>query len=130
MNKFRALAAVFSLFAIALLVFGINYVSNAESVELAAIEQFQSDESDILNKYDEPIIHKGERFCATDHNPQKIAAAEIDFAERLEKMRDTPGVDVNGGVINVYFHVINKRHGHCQRRHHYDDDQRSDERVK
>jgi len=104
MNKFRVLAAVFSFCAIALLVFGINYVSNAESVEDAAVEQFES--SDKLNKYDEPVIAKGARFCATDHNPQKIAAAEIDFAERLEKMKDTPGVDATGGVINVYFHVV------------------------
>jgi len=103
MNKFRALAAVFSLCVIALLVFGINYVSNAESVDATATEQFEADK---LNKYDEPVIHKGDRFCATDHNPQKIAAAEIDFAERLQKMRDNPGVDVNGGVINVYFHVV------------------------
>jgi hypothetical protein len=111
MNKFRASAAVFSLFAIALLVFGINYVSNAESVEETGTEQFESDKSDELNKYDEPIIAKGDRFCATDHNPQKIAAAEIDFAERLEKMRDNPGVDATGGTINVYFHVINKGTG-------------------
>jgi len=103
MNKFRALAAVFSLCAIALLVFEINYVSNAESVDATATEQFEADK---LNKYDEPVIAKGDRFCATDHNPQKIAAAEIDFAERLQKMRDNPGVDVNGGVINVYFHVV------------------------
>ena len=104
MNKFRALTAAFSLFAIALLVFGISYVSNAESVEEIAVEQFES--SDKINKYDEPVITKGDRFCATDHNPQKIAAAEIDFAERQAKMQDEQSVDVNGGVINVYFHVV------------------------
>lgn len=106
MNKFRASAAVFSLFAIALLVFGISYVSNAESTDKAATEQFEADKSDKPNKYDEPIIAKGDRFCATDHNPQKIAAAEIDFAERLEKGRDDSSADATGGTINVYFHVV------------------------
>ena len=95
MNKFRAFAAVFSLFAIALVAFGINYVSVAESA-------VQTE----LDKNTRTVVIKGDRLCGTDHDPQKIAEAETDFAIRMAELRDNPGVDVNGGVINVYFHVV------------------------
>jgi hypothetical protein len=100
MNKFRAFAAVFSLSAIALVAFGINYVSNAESAVQAE-----------LDKNTRSVVIKGDRLCGTDHDPQKIAVAETDFAVRLAGLKDNPGLDVNGGVINVYFHVVNQGTG-------------------
>ncbi len=97
MNKFRATAAVFSLFAIALAIFGISkYSSSAESAG-----------QDELDRAIQPPIFKGDRFCATDHDPEKIAAAEKDFKTRAV----SPELNVAGGVINVYFHVINKGSG-------------------
>lgn len=55
----------------------------------------------------EPVIVKGERACATDHDPQKIAANEMDFQVRKAEMEKAGFVnDVTGGTINVYFHVI------------------------
>jgi hypothetical protein len=105
MNKFRALAAAFSLFAIALVVFGVNYVSNAKSAEQFEAVQIET-EQDETSKTKQPIVFKGDRFCATDHNPQKIAAAEQDFAFRVREQKDMPGIDVSGGVIDVYFHVV------------------------
>jgi hypothetical protein len=69
-----------------------------------------------------PLIVRGTRYCATDHDPEKIAAAELDFNARLAAMRGesarggrkptptptpTPGPPT-GGVINVYFHVVNQ----------------------
>ncbi|MDQ3751248.1 MAG: zinc metalloprotease [Acidobacteriota bacterium] len=96
MNKFRAIAAVFSLFVITLAIFGINkYVSNAQSAG-----------QDELNKAIQPIVFKGDRFCATDHDPEKILVAERDFKSRLAVLRDNPELDVSGGVIDVYFHVV------------------------
>jgi hypothetical protein len=97
MNKFRALAAVSGFFAIALVLFGIDYTTNAQ-----------------LGKGDDnysktPVVEIGERICGTDHDPVKIAKAEADFAQRLEKMRANPDMEaaaVTGGVINVYFHVV------------------------
>ncbi|MCY7347037.1 MAG: zinc metalloprotease [Pyrinomonadaceae bacterium] len=104
MNKFRVLTAVFSLFAITLAVFlGFNYVSNAESAEPFEAEQGS-------DKTIQPLVVKGDRLCATDHNPQKIAFAEADFAERRAKS-DGSQPNVAGGVINVYFHVINQGTG-------------------
>ncbi len=102
MNKFRAIAAVFSLLAIALVVFGINYVSNAESAQQAE-----------LDKNIRSIVVKGGRLCGTDHDPEKIAVAERDFdLRRLEQRRsDDATMEVSSGVINVYFHVINKGTG-------------------
>lgn len=95
MNKFRAFATVFSLFAIALVVFGINYVSNAQSTVQAELDQNT-----------DSVVFRGDRLCGTDHDPQKIAAAEVDFAVRLAELKDNPGLDVEGGVIDVYFHVV------------------------
>jgi len=95
MNKFRVFAAVFSFFAIALVVLGINYVSVAESTVQAE-----------LDKNTRAVVIKGDRLCGTDHDPQKIAAAETDFAVRLAELKDNPGLDATGGVINVYFHVV------------------------
>jgi len=100
MNKFRAISAVFSLFAIALVVFGINYVSNAQSSK-------QGD----LNKSIQPIVITGDRLCGTDHNPRLIAQAETDFAFRLEDLKNNAELEIPGGVINVYFHVVNNGSG-------------------
>ncbi|NNE65005.1 MAG: zinc metalloprotease [Pyrinomonadaceae bacterium] len=78
-----------------------------------------------------PIV-RGTRFCATEHDPEKIAAAEIDFSARLAALRGdsarggngngngggkpdrtptptpTPPPPPTGGVINVYWHVISQ----------------------
>jgi len=96
MSKFRALTAIFSVFAIAFLAFGINYISNAQSLK---------DQDERLQKI-ESITVRSERLCGTDHDPQKIAMAETDFSKRLEQLKDAPEMKVSGGVINVYFHVV------------------------
>jgi hypothetical protein len=95
MSKFRIFAAILSIFTIAFIAFGINYISSAQTNKLG-----------VQSKQIQPIIMKGERLCGTDHDPKKIAGAEMDFAERLEKLRDTPEMNVAGGAINVYFHVV------------------------
>jgi len=96
MNKFRAMAAVFSLFVITLAIFGINrYVSNAESAGQAEFD-----------KPIQPLVFKGDRFCATEHDPEKILAAEKDYKSRLAVLGDNPELNVSGGAINVYFHVV------------------------
>lgn len=54
-----------------------------------------------------------ERKCATDHSPDRIAAAEEDFKQRkaFETMFGADNQLASGGVINVYFHVVNKGTG-------------------
>ena len=102
MNKFRILTAAAGFFAVALAIFASDFVSNAQRLRV---------EQDSETK--QPIIVKGERFCATDHDPQKIAAAEADFVQRLDFAKKNPDTssDVTGGVINVYFHVITNTTG-------------------
>lgn len=98
MNKFRFLTAFAGIFAIAIALFAFDFVTNAQRSRTEA-------DSDVKV----PIV-RGERFCATDHNPERIAAAEADFAQRLDaKEGDTSSV--TGGVINVYFHVIRRGTG-------------------
>lgn len=94
MTKLRALAAFFAVTAFALTFFALNYISDAKA----------TDKSDTKK----PVEVRGDRTCATDHDPEKIAAAEKDFNERVA-LRQNLGeaANVNGGTINVYFHVIN-----------------------
>ena len=100
MNKFRVLGAIAVVSAIALAFLGLSYAGNA-----------QSDKRDEIRETKKPVIASGGRVCGTDHDPQKISAAEADFAERREAMKDSPTAEISGGVINVYFHVINKGTG-------------------
>ena len=102
MNKFRILTAVAGVFVIALALFAFDFVSNAQRTRI-------DQDSDTKG----PVVVRGERFCATDHNPEKIAAAETDFGQRLEDAAKNPDTtsNVTGGVINVYFHVINRGTG-------------------
>lgn len=95
MNKFRMFAAIFSVAALTLTLFVINYSTNA-----------QRDTQDEPAETAKPVSVKGERLCGTDHDPQKIAAAETDFALRLNQLKNTPDLNVTSGVINVYFHVV------------------------
>jgi hypothetical protein len=101
MNKFRVLAAIAVVSAIALAFLGLSYAGNAQTDK----------RDDDLRESKKPVIVSGGRACATDHDPEKISMAETDFATRLEAMKDNPAMEVSGGVINVYFHVVNKGSG-------------------
>ncbi|MGB7070877.1 MAG: zinc metalloprotease [Pyrinomonadaceae bacterium] len=100
MNKFRLFAVVAGILAIAVVFLTVKYTSSA---------QFRNDSSSDKKK---PVVVIGDRVCATDHDPQRIAAAESDFAIRKEALRKTPGAEnVTGGVVNVYFHVVTNSSG-------------------
>ncbi len=103
MNKFRFLVAVAGFFAIALTFLGVSYVSKAQS--------FKVDRDDTDQKV--PVVVKGNRFCASESDPAKIAAMEDDFVSRLAsaKPSDSDSESVTSGNINVYFHVVNKGSG-------------------
>ena len=106
MNKIRVFLGLAIVAALAFAFLGLNYVSNAQLGKA-------SDKSDNDDRVNDAVIIKGERWCGTDHDPEKISAAETDFAERRNEMFKNGGIgtDVAGGVINVYFHVINKGSG-------------------
>lgn len=101
MNKFRFLSAVVVFGAIAMIFLGADYISTAQGLKA-------DDKSG-----DNPVIVKGDRFCATESDPSKIAVMEEDFAARLAsaKPSDDETSNVTGGNINVYFHVIRRGTG-------------------
>lgn len=109
MNKFRFLGAIALVFAAALTFLAIRYSTVAEEIPAEEVEYREP----VRESVKQPVVSKSERLCGTDHDPQKIAAAEQDFANRravMEKFGETTQ-NVTGGVINVYFHVIRKGTG-------------------
>ncbi len=120
MNKFIALAALLAVTAFAVVLATQSHVTNAQKqkeVPVYGVDKKQ------------PPVQYGTRFCATDHDPEKIAEAEIDFRTRLIALRGsvedargggkgkppkdptptpTPPPPPAGGTIDVYFHVINR----------------------
>ncbi len=100
MKKFRVLAAIAVFGMFALILVSAGYITQARN---------DSPEKGLETK--EPIVLKSERYCATDHDPEKIRIAEMDFSARQSAMRDSLTQNVSGGTINVYFHVINKGSG-------------------
>lgn len=102
MNKFRFLGAVAVFCAIAMIFLGADYISTAQGLKA---------DGDKTDK--EPTIVKGDRFCATESDPSKIAVMEEDFASRLASRKpiDDETSNVTGGNINVYFHVIRRGTG-------------------
>lgn len=105
MNKFRFLAVFALVFAIAAAFLAIRYSTTDAQLRSQSEERAE---------VKEPVVSKSERVCGTDHNPEKIAAAEEDFRMRRNAMAkggDTPTESVTGGVINVYFHVVRRGTG-------------------
>jgi hypothetical protein len=102
MTKFRFYAAIAGVFAIAFAFSALNFITNAQQTKA---------DGDFNAK--NPIIVKDNRFCATENDPEKIAAAETDFAARLDAAEKSGEMvaEATGGVINVYFHVVNKGTG-------------------
>ncbi len=53
----------------------------------------------------------GERYCPVHPSDDEQAAMEGDFAARYKELARAGVSEATGGVINVYFHVINKGSG-------------------
>ena len=54
---------------------------------------------------------KGERYCPVHPSDEELAVMEGDFSARKAQQSFSGAESVTGGVINVYFHVINKGSG-------------------
>lgn len=102
MSKIRFLGAVAAFGAIALMFLGANYISSAQDL---MADGDKTDKS--------PVLVKGDRFCATENDPSKIAAMEEDFAMRLASAKpvDEETSNVTSGNVKVYFHVIRRGTG-------------------
>lgn len=108
MNKFRFIAVIAIVFAIATTFPAVHYSTNA-STDSKQINQAEA--QGIVVRA--PEVSRSERLCGTDHDPQRIAAAERDFSSRRAQMAKNPAgaANVTGGTINVYYHVINQGSG-------------------
>jgi hypothetical protein len=53
----------------------------------------------------------GERYCPVHPSDEDLALMENDFAVRKAELNRLGAAEATGGVINVYFHVINKGSG-------------------
>lgn len=102
MSKIRFLGAVAAFGAIALMFLGANYISSAQDL---MADGDKTDKS--------PVLVKGDRFCATESDPSKIAAMEEDFAMRQASAKpvDEETSNVTSGNVKVYFHVIRRGTG-------------------
>jgi hypothetical protein len=94
MSKFRVFFAVAVCVAMALVFFSVGNSGNAQRVK-----------QDEPKEMDVPVV-KGQRFCAADHDPARIEAAESDFAVRMNDKLLANTANATGGTINVYWHVI------------------------
>ena len=106
MKKLRLIAPALVVAAlVATFLFGNSFRSAAQSAK-------ESDTT-IENAKSKGKIEITERACGTDHNPELIAAAENDFAQRkiFEQMFGDSQERLAARVINVYFHVVNKGTG-------------------
>ena len=78
-----------------------------------AVVGFRGDaRADKQREDNNPKPGKGERYCPVHPSDEEVAAMENDFAARkAEKSFSEAAAYATGGVINVYFHVINKGSG-------------------
>lgn len=119
-RKFFVFTA-FTLFAVVLLASTSQMFTHAQKSDTPiAIDKDNICVDNPSQKGDEPFIWQERAFptkqdfiesglrCGTDHNPEKLRQAEADFEQ---KQLFEPSLEVTGGIINVYFHVINKGTG-------------------
>lgn len=111
----RFFVTFLSCIALGVIALGINFTTKSNVVEAKM------------------TVVKGDRICATDHDPLRIEKAEKDFKEKkiakgLAKGNEkkggnggggsptpsptpTPPPTSSGGIVNVYFHVVNQGSG-------------------
>jgi hypothetical protein len=98
MTKFKYLTAAACVFVIAIGFLLVKYTATANTGDQVQIQERSSEQ----RKY----------FCGTDHDPERIANAERDFASKKSALKPgTTAASLTGGVVNVYFHVINQGDG-------------------
>ncbi len=127
MKKISVYLAVAGFVVIAAILLGVSQTTRAQLENKTG----RDDEK-------KPVVVFGTRGCATNHDPEKIAAAEMDFAARMARIRGNSAIARNGNgnkgkpspspspsatptptpnptpqnvVVNVYWHVINQGSG-------------------
>jgi hypothetical protein len=77
---------------------------------MACVIGFKSD-AQIVDKHENDKSVIGERYCPVHPSDEELGAMERDFEDRKAELARFGAAEATGGVINVYFHVINKGTG-------------------
>lgn len=97
MKKIFALAVMFAAVAASMLL-----IESPSSAQIRLLEDVP-----VKGGENVPSFVNRERMCGTDHDPEKIRVAETEFSRWLKNREEQGLANATGGVINVYFHVIN-----------------------
>jgi len=78
----------------------------------ACVVGFKSD-AQVADKNDDnkDIGKRTERFCPVLPTAEEVSVMERDFSMKKAELRDFGRAQASGGIINVYFHVVNKGSG-------------------
>ncbi len=114
LKKYQLLLLVAAVTITAVLVFSLKATKAQKGNDVAQdSKEAQDDRAEVPFKWQgeefvsqKAFIESGRR-CATDHDPERIKDMERDFAQKLrDRGGDAPELNVAGGVIPVYWHVI------------------------
>ncbi len=103
MNRklFLGAAAVFAAAALVVISIATSGAYTSAQVEMRDDNNGRDDEVRAAKK------DRIERFCPVNPSPEELEVMEADFAERMREIAEMRFPEVNGGTINVYWHVIN-----------------------
>lgn len=90
---------IVSFLCIALAAMGLGVAGFFGSSTNAQISEAADDHADVK------VVHS-ERNCPVHPSAEELTAMENDFAARQAGRRANNELDVSGGVVNVYFHVV------------------------
>jgi len=78
----------------------------------ACVVGFKSD-AQVADKNDDnkDIGKRTERFCPVLPTDEEVSVMERDFSMKKAELRDLGRAQASGGIINVYFHVVNDGSG-------------------
>ena len=107
MNRklFFGVAIVFAAAILAVVSIAITGARTSAQVEIKGNDNGRDDENR------GPKKDRLERFCPVNPSPEEMAAMEADFSEKLQRRSESLEPEATGGVIQVYWHVINKGSG-------------------
>lgn len=118
LKKYQLLLLAAALMGAGVMAFSLTATKAQKGSDDAQDQAAQDDRAEIPFKWQgeefvsqKAFIESGRR-CSTDHDPERIKDREKDFNQRLlARGGDSPALNVAGGVIPVYWHVIRRGTG-------------------
>ena len=118
LKKYQLLLLVAAVTVIAVLVFSLKATKAQKGNNDAQDSQDTQDRAEVPFKWQgeefvsqKAFVDSGRR-CSTDQDPERMKERERDFAQKLvERGGNAPELNVAGGTINVYWHIIKTTSG-------------------